>query len=85
MTANRTPLKVSLLPLQIVKTVSGIASPWKGSSKLAFCEDDPTLSAMDAPDILPSGSTLRIDSFCDVELHRESICIRGQITPFHNF
>jgi|GEM_PF-4706585 hypothetical protein len=85
MTANRTPIKVSLVPLQIVKTVFGIASPRNGSSQLVFCEDDLTLHAMDAPEVLPSGSAKSFGSLCDVDFNRESFCLRDQITPFQNF
>lgn len=85
MTANRTPIKVSLLPFQIVKTVFGIASPRNGQSKLVFVEDDPTLSAMDAPEVLPSGSAKSFGSLCDVDFNRESYCLRDPITPFLNY
>ncbi len=86
MTANRVALTP---PPQLIKTVYGITSRMKGGSQLAFCANDPTLSSMDAPEIMPSGSTRRIEDFSgnsDSYYQRGSICYRDLIVPpFCNF
>jgi hypothetical protein len=77
-----------LKALQLVKTIYGLSRPSRDASLLACCADDPTLSNMDAPDLLPSGSARRIISLSDGELtyHRESICYReGLFGPFQNY
>ncbi|MER2518603.1 MAG: hypothetical protein ABTR92_19765 [Candidatus Accumulibacter phosphatis] len=53
---------ISMQPMQLVKIVWGIKSPFHGLPKLAFCADDVSLHMMDAPEILPAGSMLRRDN-----------------------
>ena len=80
MTAN--PITIVTIPMQRTGMVFGIAN-----RIFAFCEDDPDLSSMDAPEILPAGSMRRGESFFGIEMLRESICYRGGTidAPGRNF
>ena len=78
-------------PMQLIRMVFGIgpgSRPYLGTGRVTiFCTDDPTLSPLDAPEILPSGSMRPGENIFGVRMLRESICYRGGTidAPFQNF
>ena len=56
-----TKIRLSRLPIQLCKAVFGIKSPYKGRQRLAFIADDLSLADMDAPEVMPAGSTQRVE------------------------
>ena len=91
MTANSHPIYIAT-PMQLIRMVFGMGNNGNrrdfGTGQCNFfCAEDPTLSPLDAPEILPSGSMRRWESICGAHMPRESICYRGGTidAPFQNF
>lgn len=61
-TDSNTRIYITRQPMQLCKAVWGIKSPLHGRPKFVFCADDPTLSDMDAPELIPAGSTRRVEN-----------------------
>ena len=77
MTTSPTRIYIARKPLQLVKTIWGIKSAYKDWPRLAFCDDDSALANMDAPEILPAGSTGRQDVFGGYYIVRETTTRRN--------